>query len=202
MRSFKQTTECQCHISFQDPDAVKTLCNIHEKKVRKAQINILLSAKRIISKVYFQSQTQKIIAAIGPIQLPHILKQRKWKTINMFPPLVSLPKTMIVIYRLHDKNPYKHLYIAGSVECTTSPILKLVTPTLTEDLQAYHDICYPRCGINSMWIRKKFKRFSGNSQIKMCLHIIVLKPMILNSLYFFSQCQIKSRLRIIIHRCQ
>ena len=59
-----------------------------------------------------------------------------------------------------NKNPYKQRYIAGSAKCTTKPLFKFLTSILTavkEGLQSYHDTCYSRSDINSMWILKNSK---------------------------------------------
>ena len=56
------------------------------------------------------------------------------------------------------KDPYKQRSIAGSSNCSTKALYKLLTSVLTtvkEGLQKYCDVVYSHSGINQMWILKK-----------------------------------------------
>jgi hypothetical protein len=56
------------------------------------------------------------------------------------------------IPKLH-KNPYKHRYITGSNNCSTTPLSLLLTNILTavkEKLQKYCVTTYARSGVNQM----------------------------------------------------
>ena len=58
------------------------------------------------------------------------------------------------IPKLH-KCPFKQLYIASSVKCSTKPRSKLLTCILSAvktGLQSYCDTSYSRDGVNQMWI--------------------------------------------------
>ena len=64
------------------------------------------------------------------------------------------------IPKLH-KNPYKQRFIAGSFNCSTKALSKLLTSVLTtvkEGLQKYCDVVYSHSGINQMWILKNSKQ--------------------------------------------
>ena len=60
------------------------------------------------------------------------------------------------IQKMH-KNPYKHIFIAGSSKCSTKLLSILLTELLThikQGLQKYCETSYSRSGVNQMWILK------------------------------------------------
>jgi hypothetical protein len=63
------------------------------------------------------------------------------------------------IPKLH-RCPLKQRYFAGSANCSTKPLSKLLTCILSAvktGLQSYCDTSYSRGGVNQMWILKNFK---------------------------------------------
>ena len=64
------------------------------------------------------------------------------------------------------KDPNKQRFIAGSSNCSTKALSKLLTSVLTtvkEDLQKYCDVVYSHSGINQMWILKNSNLQSQSS---------------------------------------
>ena len=112
--------------------------------------------------------------------------------------------SMYWIPKLH-KNPYKQHFIAGSAKCTTKPLSKLLTSILTtvkEGLQSYHNTCYSRSGINSMWILKNSKDLLGTISSRLLSEYNSIKTYDFSTLYTsIPHTQLKSRLKNIIHRC-
>ena len=73
---------------------------------------------------------------------------------------------MYWIPKLH-KDPYKQRFIAGSSNCSTKPLSKILTSILTtakDGLKKYCDVIYSHSGINQMWILKNSKELLDNLQ--------------------------------------
>ena len=101
----------------------------YEQTKPKPKTTLFSSAKRFTPNVYNQKQTQKIIAVIRSMLLPHPAKKRLWKTINLcYPLLVSLSRTMILIYRLCIGFP-------NSIKIHTNNVSQL-------DLKMYHQTSF------------------------------------------------------------
>ena len=64
--------------------------------------------------------------------------------------------------KLH-KSPVKHPFIAGSSKCNTKQLSSLLTKILTvikTGLEKYCSIKTSHTGVNNMWIRKEFHKFT------------------------------------------
>ena len=81
------------------------------------------------------------------------------------------------IPKMH-KNPYKHLFIAGSTKCSTKPLSILLTKMLThitQGLQKYCETAYSRSGVNQMWILKNSKELLEHLKYPNFNHITSIK---------------------------
>ena len=69
------------------------------------------------------------------------------------------------IPKLHT-DPYKQRFIAGSSNCFTKALSKLLTSVFTtvKGLQKYCDVVYSHSGINQMWILKNSKQLLESLQ--------------------------------------
>ena len=77
-----------------------------------------------------------------------------------------------------NKNPYKHLFIAGSLKCSTKPLSILLTKLLThfkQGLQKHCETSYSRSGVNQMWILKNSKEIIKHLQSPNFNHITNIK---------------------------
>ena len=106
------------------------------------------------------------------------------------------------IPKLH-KNPYKQRFIAGSSNCSTKALSKLLTSVLTtvkEGLQKYCDVVYSHSGINQMWILKNSKQLLENLQSQSS-HINSIRTFDFSTLYTtIPHDKLKSRLCNIIRQ--
>ena len=78
---------------------------------------------------------------------------------------IDLP-SLYWIPKLH-KDSYKQRFIAGSSNCSTKPLSKIITSILTtvkDGLKKYCDVIYSHSGINQMWILKNSKELLDNLQ--------------------------------------
>ena len=106
------------------------------------------------------------------------------------------------IPKLH-KNTYKQRFIAGSSNCSTKALSKLLTSVLTtvkEGLQKYCDVVYSHSGINQMWILKNSKQLLENLQSQSS-HINSIRTFDFSTLYTtIPHDKLKSRLCNIIRQ--
>ena len=83
------------------------------------------------------------------------------------------------IPKLH-KDPYKR-FIAGSSNCSTKPLSKILTSILTtvkDGLKKYCDVIYSHSGSNQMWILQNSKELLDNLQSYSLSSIHSIKHMI------------------------
>ena len=95
------------------------------------------------------------------------------------------------IPKLH-KCPYKQWYIAGSSKCSTKPLSKLLTSSLSAinaGLQSYCQTAYSRGGVNQMWILKNPKIFLSTYNLTLFHLAIVLKHLTLYTLHKYPTFQ-------------
>ena len=95
----------------------------------------------------------------NPTYTPTTITKRKSRTSIglLYVPLEFQPKMQNWIYhhwipKLH-KCPFKQRYIVGSAKCSTKPLSKLLTCTLSAvktGLQSYCDTSYSRGGVNQI----------------------------------------------------
>ena len=108
---------------------------------------------------------------------------------------------MYWIPKMH-KNPYKHLFIAGSLKCSTKPLSILLTKLLThikQGLQKYCETSYSKSWVNQMWILKNSKELLEHLQSPNFNHITSIKSFDFSTLYTTIPHQkLKSRLSTII----
>ena len=101
------------------------------------------------------------------------------------------------IPKLH-KDPYKQRYIAGSAECSTKPLSKLLTAILTtvkDGLNKYCDVIYSHSGIYQMWILKNSKQLFDNLNSNSLASVNSIKTYDFSYLYSdFPHSKLKSRL--------
>ena len=100
------------------------------------------------------------------------------------------------------KNPYKHIFIAGSSKCSTKPLSILLTKLLThikQGLQKYCETAYSRSGINQMWILKNSEELLEHLISPTFNHITSIKSFDFSTLYTTIPHQrLKDRLTSII----
>lgn len=79
---------------------------------------------------------------------------------------------------------------------------KSLLSTVKKGLQSYHDTCYSRSGINSMWILNNSKDLLENLSGRLFSNYHSIKTFDFSTLYTtIPHTQLKSRLKEIMHRC-
>ena len=105
------------------------------------------------------------------------------------------------IPKMH-KNPYKHIFIAGSSKCSTKPRSILLTKLLThikQGLPKYCETGYSRSGINQMWIFKNSNELLDYLKSPTFNHATSIKSFDFSNLYTTIPHQkLKDRLTSII----
>ena len=94
---------------------------------------------------------------------------------------IDLP-SLYWIPKLH-KDPYKQRFIAGSSNCSTKPLPKILLTTVKDGLKKYCDVIYSHSGINQMWILKNSKELLDNLQSHSLSSIHSIKTFDFSTLY-------------------
>ena len=85
-----------------------------------------------------------------------------------------------------QKDPYKQRSIAGSLNCSTKPLSKILASILTnvkDGLKKYCDVIYSHSGINQMWILENSKELLDNLQSHSLSYIHSIKTYYFSTLY-------------------
>ena len=174
-------------------------------------ITSYLSVKNITSTVWLQNLGLRQMVTL-PTRLQRSLKRRSSAITNQwFVPLVLPSQTNPAIFpffcwipKLH-KSPYKQRFIAGSANCTTKPLSKLLTSILSaikSGLQKYCDACYSTSGVNQMWILKNSKDLMDILRSRSLSKCDCIKTFDFSTLYTtIPHQQLKTRLETLIRRC-
>ena len=200
---------------LKDPAVIKCLEELHEKFVvvpaDKASNNIIFICKKYYLQcllnelnLYGNSQTNSTYKRMSLSKQEIILNHASFMTscnINLSEEDRNLP-SLYWIPKLH-KYPNKQRFIAGSSNCTTKKLSKLLTIILTkikEGVQKYCEVVYSRSGVNQMWILKNSKVLLENLNKYSQTNITSLKTFDFSTLYTtLPHSKLKNRLSKIIH---
>jgi hypothetical protein len=108
------------------------------------------------------------------------------------------------IPKLH-KCPYKQRYIAGSANCSTKPLSKLLTVILSavkNGLQSYCETSHSRSGVNQMWILKNSKDLLECLKSRSLTSCNSIKTFDFSTLYTtIPHSKLKEKLKALVHLC-
>ena len=200
---------------FNDPQVIDHLADLHDQYVLvpadKASNNIVL-----VCKTYYYSclNNELGIGRDGNSSAYQQTALSKNEVLSNHSSVLSsfgistsdtdfdLP-SLYWIPKLH-KNPYKQRFIAGSSNCSTKPLSKLLTSILTtvkNGLQKYCDVIYSHSGINQMWLLKNSKELLENLNSHSLTSIHSIKTFDFSTLYTtIPHNKLKSRLTDIIRQ--
>ena len=142
----------------------------------------------------------------------HLRKRKSWTIIGLFyVPLEVQPKMKNWIYhhstgflKLH-KCPFKQRYIAGSANCSTKHLSKLLLCILSAvktGLQSYGDTSYSRGSVIQMWILKKSKDLLEYIQSRFLCCCNIIKTFDFSTLYTaIPHSKLKVKLRELVQLC-
>ncbi len=163
-----KTTNTKPEKILDDPDVKTYLEGLKEKYVLvpadKASNNIIIVCKKFYIEIIKQelgvnTSTNNVTYAPTNDTLHDIMKKHSEVLTKLKVGIPSecydLPK-FYWIPKMH-KDPFKFRFIAGSRQCTTKPLSKLLTKALQkikEDRERYCEAIYRKTGVNRMWIVK------------------------------------------------
>ena len=108
------------------------------------------------------------------------------------------------IPKLH-KCHYKQRYIAGSANCSTKPLSKLLTVILSavkNGLQSYCETSHSKIGVNQMWILKNSKDLLECHKSKPLTSCNSIKTFDFSTLYTsIPHSKLKEKLKASVHLC-
>jgi hypothetical protein len=156
---------------FKDPTVAKYLSLLHDKYV-------IVSGNKAPNKIVFVCKSHYIDCLIKELGIGNSLDNPTYTPtrhpkeeildnhrtvlcsfgISTKDEELDLP-SLYWVFKLH-KYPFKQRYIAGSANCSTKPLSKLLTCSLSAvktGLQSYCDTSYSRGGVHQMWILKSSK---------------------------------------------